>query len=213
MTRDQFDSDARIVEKFVADAGARRERHEALSRLQEAAFQVGDRAFPREEYKRILKKLFNDPDDEIRDAVLSELAIQRDPDVQALLLEVLDGDKDLKISKARAIQLLASDTHGAHFERCRAIAENDASEVSERIEAVRALALDAASEGLLVRVMMNDRGEAVLRLWAGLSLRTLAPRTFAPLADRIGVDAREPRELRDMCEVALQSSPTLRTFL
>jgi len=48
-----------------------------------------------------------------------------------------------------------------------------------------------------------------VRLWAGLSLRALTPPAFASIASTMMANVNEDASLRQMCESAFRTSPTL----
>jgi len=213
MTRENFDRDVEIIRQPDHTGVARRA---ALARLRAAALDTNDERFPWvAEYKALLHDLTTDADPVMRRAAISELAIQRDPVVQKQLHDGLLGATRLLVPAAWALQLLAYDTHGDYIEICRRFADERETEHGLRIEAVRGLAGDHESAGRLARMMTDKTEPAAIRLWGGLSLRALAPPTFARVAAQVlsaPADATSG-DVRDMCAVALRTSPTLKDFL
>jgi hypothetical protein len=221
MTRQQFDQ--AVADVLGSDQTLRRR---SLKRLHAAAFQPGDRPFPRDEFLALLRKLVDDLDDRIRERAVGTLAVERDQQVQERLLqelgtsqagalaEVLSVDGSVRRSMvktaAHAIQLLAYDGHGPHVPISREIAEDRSRPEGARLEALRVLAADPSSEDLLERIIKDRDEPANVRIWAGASLRALSPFRFAAVARPVLADLTEDPDLRAMCEVAFRTSRTLR---
>jgi len=74
---------------------------------------------------------------------------------------------------------------------------------------IRALAVDPTAVPLLVRLLTSASEPIIVRLWAGLSLRALTPPAFASIASTMMANVNEDASLRQMCESAFRTSPTL----
>jgi len=105
--------------------------------------------------------------------------------------------------------LLSYDMHGPHLPACRALAVDTTADIDTRIESIRALAVDPTAVPLLVRLLTSASEPIIVRLWAGLSLRALTPPAFASIASTMMANVNEDASLRQMCESAFRTSPTL----
>ena len=213
MTPEQFDREVAIINQPWDPPGD--SRREALERLRMAAFDASDEGFPREKYQQLLHDLTADADDEIQRACISELAIQKDPVIQRRLFEGLSGQAPPLVPDEWAVQLLVYDTHGDYVDLFRRFADDRDKRESVRIEAIRGLGGEHESAERLGRMMTDKSEPSAIRLWGGLSLRALAPPTFARLAAQVISAPADPSsgDVRNMCEVALRTSPTLKGYL
>jgi hypothetical protein len=189
------------------------DRRAALDALRQAEFEDVGGTFPRASYLAALRDLIEDRDDEVRRVAIVTLAEEKDPFMQGRLLDGLLGVAPAIVPAARAIQLLSYDSHGPHVPSCRTFAADPSLDEGVRIEALRALGGDPASQGQLQRLMIDRDESLAIRSWAGVSLRALAPRAFARLADAIRKDDSDDRTLRQMYDVAFRTSPTLANLL
>ena len=213
MTPEQFDREVAIIRQPPDPPG--HSRREALERLRMAAFDPSDDGFPRMKYQQLLQELALDADEIMRRAAISDLASQKDEIIQKRLLDGLSGDAPPLVPDEWALQLLAYDTHRAFVDIYRRFADDRDKRESVRIEAIRGLGGDHASAERLARMMADKTEPAAIRLWSGLSLRALAPPMFARLASQLikGPADATSGDVRNMCEVALRTSPTLKDYL
>jgi len=205
MTPDEF-SEAVLT---LRDHDAPPQRRLAILRtLQFLEFGASGEDFPRAAYLEVLRLLLDDP--VISPVAIDTLASVRDPHAQRRLLDVVARiDTTLVPSRARAVQLLSYDMHGPHLPACRALAVDTTADIDTRIESIRALAVDPTAVPLLVRLLTSASEPIIVRLWAGLSLRALTPPAFASIASTMMANVNEDASLRQMCESAFRTSPTL----
>jgi hypothetical protein len=202
---DTLDDALDVLRDHRASDAARRA---AFAELRGAELRFDERSLSLARFVAILRDLVDDRDLEIRLQALEILAAEHDPFVRHRLLADVLKRADDRVPLATAIRLLAYDGHGGHLPICRVLAADRRLDENARIEALRALAADPHAEGLLVGVFTGDEPPTI-RLWAGLSLRTLAPQTFAAQARRMLANPAEDPDLRTMCDVAFKHSRVL----
>ena len=205
MNQDEFSD---FVLKLRDPSASPDQRMVVLRTLQLLELGASSEEFPRAAYLEALRSLLDDP--VVGRVAINTLASRRDPHAQRRLLDVVAGiDSTLVDSRARAIQLLSYDMHGPHLPFCRALAVDTAADIDTRIESIRVLAVDPTAVPVLIRLLTSATEPSIVRLWAGLSLRALTPPAFASIASGMIADAQEDESLRQMCETAFRTSPTL----
>lgn len=170
-------------------------RMAALQVLQRLAFTSTLFMSKRAEYLAALRSIVEDSDTMIREAALEILAVEKDEYVQRRLNEGLDDPAKALVSPAKAIQLLGQDVHAELFPRLREIAQNPPSPEA-REEAVRLLAGDPESKGLLVELMRNKGEDPQIRTLSAVALQALDPVEFSEQAKQLVIDSTEDDRLR-----------------
>jgi hypothetical protein len=171
-------------------------RLEALRDIQTATFSGPSFDPFRASYRDALRKVAaQDSNEELRTSALEYLAFDKDDFARQLLLRGLENTGQALVSAAKAVQLLAHDDHGVAIPIARRVINGDY-DVGAKAEALRVLASDPQSDGLLANIL-SDRSQAQpLRSISAAALRILNPQRFAQVAQKIAVDDHEDDEVR-----------------
>jgi hypothetical protein len=102
-----------------------------------------------------------DADEEVRTTALDMLAKQKDSAAQEVLVQGLRDSSAALVPPGKAIQMLGYDVHSAPFPVLREYAAHKAARGEVRQEALRILAADPDSQGLLESIFEN-RGVSAL---------------------------------------------------
>lgn len=171
------------------------EREEALATLQAAAF-MGPKFNPyRAAYRSALRQVAIDADAHLRAQALESLALDKDDYARSLLLDGLEGRRDPLVPKAKAVQLLAHDDHGAALSVAHRVLD-EADDPQAQQEAVRVLASDPGSGSRLLGLYRDRGATAELRVASATALHALDPGLFEPEARRIVEDDDEDPDVR-----------------
>ena len=176
----------------------------ALRQLGSAEFQPAAFAPFHADYLALLRRLVTDPDKSIRVAALERLTAAGDPEAQALLLEGLKSARKALVPKAKAVQLLARDDHGAGLHIFRDLAANATGKV--RDEALRALAADTRSAPLFETIAADKAEKASVREIAAVNLQNVSSTRFAKLARKLALDDRDDDRVRATAIAAIAHS-------
>ena len=150
----------------------------------------------RPEYFAVLRDLLDDPDDELRESATGVLANNNDETVQNRLLRGLKGEQEPLVMAAKAIQLLARDTHFNYYPTVREILQNPVTKDIEKVEAIHALAFDQESKPLIARIF-NDKSEAnEVRMSSAAAFQAAHPTDFIELAKTVILDESDTHEVR-----------------
>jgi hypothetical protein len=193
----------RLLE-LLSDASVATElRSAVLDTAQEISFRLP--AFPakRPDYLETLRSMIEVPDARLRRRVVGILAREKDEYVQRRLIDGLEHPSRALVPAAKAIQFIAAyDIHAEHLPLLRRIVDRPPSRAAKK-EAVRLLAADPASAGLL-QAIVRDKGErSDVRRVAATALLALDPERFEAEARRIALDDAEDEQLRAVCISAL----------
>jgi hypothetical protein len=171
-------------------------RLDALRDIQTATFSGPSFAPYRASYRDALRKVAaEDKNEELRTGALEYLAFGKDDFARQLLLRGLENTAQALVSTAKAIQLLAHDDHGVAIPIARRVVNGDY-DVGAKAEALRVLASDPQSDGLLASIL-SDRSQAQpLRSISAAALRILNPQRFVQVAQKIAVDQHEDDKVR-----------------
>lgn len=196
---------ARLMQ-LAADTGAPTERRRrALAELMAARF-VANRFAPREEdFRELLRSLAMDPAPGVRLDALEAMAIEQDPQAFKLLRDQVEGETSRLIPMAKAVQLLAYDSHAEAAEAVKELLGRN-SDQAVWDEGLRLLAGDPGATDLLVATLRNRRRASRLRRTSARALQVLDQGVFSEEAARIVLDEREDDDLRAVCLVLLGQS-------
>jgi uncharacterized protein (UPF0147 family) len=184
-----------LLELLQDNTQPREVRLAALHVLQMLAFTSPLFMSKRPEYLSALRSMVDDPDAGMRQEAIGILALEKDEYVQRRLNEGLDDPSKALVNPAKAIQLLGQDVHTELFPRLREIVQNPPSQAA-REEAVRLLAGDPESKGLLVDLLRNKEEALKIRSLSAVSLQALDPSEFNEQAKQIVTDDSENYRLR-----------------
>ena len=177
-------------------------RMAVLNVLQQISFRMV--AFPgkRPDYLAALRSVVDDPDAELRQRAAGILAREKDEYVQRRLIDGLEGRAEALVPAEKAIQYLGYDIHAEYFPLLRRIVEHPP-DPAARTEAVRLLAADPSSAGLLLTLLRNKEESSDVRRTSAIGLQSAAPGQFEEQARRIVLDDDEDDQLRAMSITAL----------
>jgi hypothetical protein len=170
-------------------------RQTALRDIQTATFAGPGFDRYRASFRDALRAVAQDKNESLRTQALEMLAIDKDEVAQQLLLRGLQDPGQALVSTAKAVQLLAHDDHGAAIPVARRIMQGDY-DLDTKEEALRALASDPNSTGLLADILANRAQPPRLRSLSASGLRLVDPQRFAQLAQSIVTDDHEDDEVR-----------------
>ena len=173
-----------------------------LDTLQQISFQTAAFAARRPDYLAALRSVVDDSNAELRQRAIGILARENDEYVQRRLLDGLEGKSGELVPTAKAIQYLGYDIHAEYFPLLRQIAEKPPTPEA-RTEAVRLLAADPSSAGLLATILGNRDENPDVRRLSAIGLQSAAPDQFREHARRIVLDDDEDDQLQAMSITAL----------
>ena len=196
-------SDIRLLLATLHTSGEPTEvRAAALNALKAASF-LGPHFAPfRAEYMQILRDIVTEVEPRLRNDVLEVLAMEKDAYAQDLLLRGLKDPQEALVPPAKAIQLLGYDVHADFAPVVRDILRRE-SDPATKEEAVRLLASDPGSEGLLADLLKDKHQPGTIRALSATALQILNPRSFEEAAREIVADDGEDDDLRATCLGAL----------
>lgn len=194
-----YGQDEQFLQKIIGyttqSSAPEKLRMAALSALRKNSFSSATLLAQRPAYIAALRALIDDPDQEIREVAIENLALNQDEYVQRRLIEGLENPKR-KITKPElAVQYLAYDLHADHFPVLRKLVAHPPNKKT-RMEALRNLGADAESAGLLKSVFEDKEEDAEVRHLCGVALQRLEPKDFEKSANKILRAQAEPQELK-----------------
>jgi hypothetical protein len=166
----------------------------ALWLLGSAAFQVVRFRPYQQSYQQALRNLVGDRDARLRDAVVSILAGQHDPEVQQVLITGLEGAGTLPVERERAIQLLAEDDHLDNLPWLKELYESGSDDA--RQEAVRLMGSYPDAAETLESILRDKDESSAVRQQSAAALRNLAPERFETVAKEIAADESDHPDVR-----------------
>jgi hypothetical protein len=149
----------------------------------------------RAKYIETLRPLVDEPDPTLRQDALEMLAQEKDEYVQRRLLESLSSGAPLAGSLEKTVQLLGYDIHAEHYPVLRRIA-TEAPGADARREAVRLLASDPQSIGLLKKIFRDRNEDQQVRRASGNGYLSLDPQGFEQEAKAVVFDQGEDEDVR-----------------
>jgi hypothetical protein len=174
----------------------------ALNALKAASF-LGPRFSPfRADYLQVLRDIVADAQPPLREDVFEALAMEKDAYAQDLLLRGLSDPGAALVPPAKAIQLLGYDVHADFAPVVRDILQRE-SDPATKEEAVRLLASDPGSQGLIADLLKDKSQSGAIRALSATALQVLDPRSFEKTAREILADDDEDDDLRATCLGAL----------
>lgn len=179
-------------------------RQAALRSLQSASFSVVAFESCRSDYNAALRKLSDDPDEELRERALGILSRNQDSYTQKKLIDGLKKPAEALVSPERALQLLSYDSHAGASKIAREIVENPPSTAAKR-EALRVLSTDTKSVGLFEKFLRDKSEDSEVRQLSAAALHALQPDKLQEHARQIVLDPAEDGEMQTMCLTALAS--------
>ena len=177
-------------------------RRTALEVLQLLSFSSPLFPSKRPEFFEVLRGMVNDPDSELRRQAIRTLAQEKDEYVQRLLIEGLEDPTKALVPSEEALSLLAYDIHAEYFPILRDIVKNPPS-TTAKDQAVRLLAADPTSTGLLTEILTDKTEDPKIRRTSAVALQSLAPQEFRAYARQIALDENENDDLRATTITAL----------
>jgi HEAT repeat protein len=188
---------------MVADrAGDPATRRAALRALQQLGFTSSLLKQMNAQLVAALRSVIDDPDEELRTMAIQMLAQQKDEFVQRRLLEGLQRTAEPLVSDTKAIQFLGYDIHAGHFPIVRQFAR-ESPDPETRREAVKLLAADTESAGLLFAIFDDKSEDEEVRRASGGALLSVAPQTFEQRAKEAVLDDSDAESVRASSLTAL----------
>lgn len=164
----------------------------AIAALQAAAFQVVAFAPHRAAFLTALRSVIRDDEQLVRERAINALAMEKDGDVQSLLLEGLRNPDRALVPAEQALNFLSYDLHEEHYPVARELLNTDpAPEV--KMAALRVLSADAASKEMFARILDNENENSEVRRISAAALRAVDAKSFRRSAiDIIGRETDDP---------------------
>jgi hypothetical protein len=170
-------------------------RVSAIASLMAARFIVTAFAPHRADFIRVLHEALPSAGAELRERALEALALEKDPEAQALLIEGLEDPSKALVPPGSALQYLAYDDHASYAPAVREIVSSTDDD-QLKVAGLRLLASDTQSEKLF-RDLMTDRDElSEVRQVSAAALQSLNPESFEKIARKIVADDKEYDEIR-----------------
>ena len=176
----------------------------ALQSLQAASFSVVAFESCRGDYLATLRKVADDPDQELRQRVLGILMREKDGFAQKKLLEGLKNSAKALVPPEKALQLLSYDVHGEAYAAARAVVRKPPSGDAKR-EALRLLAADPKSEPLFEKVLRDKKELRENRQIAASALHAINPDKFQANARKILLDKKDYDDIKATSLNALEN--------
>jgi HEAT repeat protein len=170
-------------------------RLSALKVLQSNSFSSPIFPAKRPAYLGALRALVDDENRHLREAAIDFLALNKDEYVQRRLIEGLESPEKQITQPELAVVYLGYDLHADHFPILRKLAMNPPNEQTRR-EALRNLAADSDSRGLLQATLANRNEDPEVRHICAVALQNLDPASFRAEAGRIVEDSSENEQLK-----------------
>lgn len=174
-------------------------RMTALNTLQAEAFSSDKFSENKAEFMSSLRQVLGDSNADLRARAAEQLAFEKDEFVQRKLLEEVETGDAFLVNRAKAIQLLGYDLHAEYYPVLRRVVQEEKASVTEKNEAILALANDTNSKELLEDITTDKAMPNELRISGANSLRAQDPYTFETIAKKIVVDEKEDNEMRVLC--------------
>lgn len=143
----------------------------------------------------LLHSIARDSDGDLRIAAVEMLAQEKDPHVQKWLLDSLESGEPLAGSVEKTVQLLGYDIHANYFPLLQKIAR-EAAAPAARMEAVRLLAADADSAGLLREIYRDKKENERVRRGSASGYLSLDPAGFESDAKAVVLDDGDDEDVR-----------------
>jgi len=170
-------------------------REAALKALQANSFSSPTFLANRPTYMGALRALINDDNRRLSETAIEYLAMNKDEYVQRLLVEGLENPKKKLTKPELAVQYLAYDLHADHFPILRKLATNPPNKKT-RMEALRNLAADSDSIGLMQETLADKEENPEVRHLCAVALQRMDPAKFEKAADSILRAKSEDAELK-----------------
>ncbi len=177
-------------------------RMEAVQSLQTASFSVATFAPYRGEYLATLRKVAQDPNQELREAALGVLARVQDGFAQKKLIEGLQTPDKALLPPEQALQLLSYDVHADAYSVARDIVDNPPSTEARR-EALRLLGSDTKAAPLFEKILLDKNEVTEIRQLSASALQSLNPQKLQTHAREVVLDPNEEDDLQATCLTAL----------
>ena len=173
-------------------------RESAVRVLQANTFSSPNFPAQRPAYLGALRTLVDDGNRDLADVAIEYLALDKDEYVQRRLMEGLENpdQPELQITAPeRAVQYLSYDLHADHFPILRKLAKNPPNSKT-RMEALRNLAADSDSVGLMRETLADKDEEPEVRHLCAVALQGLDPANLDAQTDSIIEDPSESEALK-----------------
>jgi hypothetical protein len=175
----------------------------ALQSLGAAAFSVRAFASCRPDYIATLRKVADDPHEELRQRVLGILMREKDGYAQKKLLDGLKDPKKALLPPEKALQLLSYDVHAEAYSAARTILKKPPNEEAKR-EALRLLAADAKAAPIFEKVLADKKELRDNRQIAASALHALNPDKLQARARKILLDKSDYDDIKATSLTALE---------
>jgi hypothetical protein len=134
-------------------------------------------------------------DPSLREAVLEVLALDKDPEAQALLRRGLADQKAALVPPAKALQFLAYDPHSQAAELARDVFQRT-TDTGTKEEALRVLASDPKSADLFAALLKDKSQPRSIRALSATGLNFVNPQSFMAAAHTIASDDKDFDDIR-----------------
>jgi uncharacterized protein (UPF0147 family) len=159
----------------------------------------------RAQFLDILRIIVDDPNPELSQTSIEELAKLKDEYIQRRLLEGLENLAKPLVRPEKAIQLLGYDVHSEYFPVLKQIAKKSPNLLAKN-EAVRLLAVNPKAKDLLAGILQDKDESKRIRQTSAIALKSSAPGEFNKRAEQIILDDTEYEDIRATCINILMES-------
>jgi hypothetical protein len=196
-----------LIRTLQNGAAPKAVRIAALRALRAARF-LGEHFAPyHAEFLEACRKIVRpDTDADLRADALEVLARERDPYAQDIIRKGLENVQTALVPAAKGLQLLGYDDHANITDLARRLFEK-AQDVATKAAALRILARDAKSQGILEQLLKDKSQPRVLRALSATGLHFLNPQKFGELARDIILDKSDFEDIRATSLGALATAP------
>lgn len=175
----------------------------AMDTLATAAFAVAKFEPHRNDYVATLQEVSDDPNPEIRETALGQLAGQKNKFAQKKLLEGLKKPEKALVPPEKALQLLSYDVHSEAYAVARDVVNDPPNELAKQ-EALRLLAADPKSTKLFEGLLLDKDETREVRQVAASALNTLDPDKLEDHAKDILLDESDYEDIQATSLTALR---------
>jgi hypothetical protein len=178
-------------------------RMAVLNALQAASFSVVAFQSCQSDYRATLRKIAQDPNQELRERALGLLAREKDAFAQKKLLDGLENPDKALVAPEKALQLLSYDVHAAAYRAARAIVEHPVSPEA-KFEALRLLATDPTAIPMFEKIVSDKDELRANRQVSASALHALDPEKLQSLARNIVLDTSDYDDIKATSLTALK---------
>lgn len=177
-------------------------RLHCLTVLQASSFQSAVFGRYTEQYTEALRAALGAKDERLREQAMDVLVLSNDPYAQQLLINGLHDPASAAVPPDQALRMLSYNTHGEQYEILRDIAASK-DEPHLRNLALQALAVDSSAANTFASIAADRDDDPDARTTSAVALKSLAPKRFNDLAERVIADDDDDDAVRAAMLTAL----------